>query len=137
MNNNDYRDYIRRDSFVAVDDHFKTTIVNNFALGSVSNKNKELTELDDALRRIVLGISASTGIPVKGVTDSLNIGFIDPILNEKDLATPVIKDLGNVTNSRVVTKDTMEYMGKVVGEEDYKPQLLIDLGNVNDEEGGN
>ena len=137
VNNNDYRDYIRRDSFVAVDDHFKTTIVNNFALGSVSNKNKELTELDDALRRIVLGISASTGIPVKGVTDSLNIGFIDPILNEKDLATPVIKDLGNVTNSRVVTKDTMEYMGEVVGEEDYKPQLLIDLGNVNDEEGGN
>ena len=130
VNNNDYREYVRNDSAVAVDDYYKTTIVNNFALGSVAQKNKQLTEMDDALRRIVVGISASTGIPVKGVTDALNIQFIDPILNEKDLATPIVKNLGNVTNSRVVDEKTMEYVGKVQGDETKESETVKDLGNV-------
>ena len=130
VNNNDYREYVRRDSAVAVDDHFKTTIVNNFAMNSVGNKNKELTEMDDALRKIVVGISASTGIPVKGVTDALNIQFIDPILNQKDLDTPVVKEIGNVNNSRVVDTKTMEYIGVVEGKEEQSPDIVRDLGNV-------
>ena len=130
VNNNDYREYIRHDSAVAVDDYYKTTIVNDFALGSVGQKNKQLTAMDDALRRIVVGISASTGIPVKGVTDALNIQFIDPILNEKDLATPIVKNLGNVTNSRVVDEKTMEYVGTVQGDETKETETVKDLGNV-------
>jgi hypothetical protein len=130
VNNNDYREYIRHDSAVAVDDYYKTTIVNDFALGSVGQKNKQLTAMDDALRRIVVGISASTGIPVKGVTDALNIQFIDPILNEKDLATPIVKNLGNVTNSRVVDEKTMEYVGTVQGDETKESETVKDLGNV-------
>lgn len=130
VNNNDYRDYVRHDSSVAVDDHYKTTIVNNFALNSVVNKNKELTDMDDALRRLVVGISASTGVPVKGVTDALNIGFIDPILNEKDLAAPVVRNIGNVNNSKVVDVDTMEYIG-TVEPGDKKIKYIDFLGNVN------
>lgn len=130
VNNNDYRDYIRRDSSVAVDDHFKTTIVNNFAMNSLVNKNKELTEMDDALRRIVVGISASTGIPTSKVTDVLNIGFIDPILNESDKATAVVKELGNVNNSKIINTDTTEYIGAVEGETNNSQDVVDDLGNI-------
>ena len=130
VNNNDYRDYIRHDSAVAVDDHFKTTIVNDFANNSVGMKNKELTAMDDALRKIVVGISASTGIPVKGVTDALNIKFIDPILNEKDLAAPIVKNLGNANNSTIVDAKTTEYIGTVIGEEKDENKVVSDLGNV-------
>ena len=130
VNNNDYRDYIRRDSSVAVDDHFKTTMVNNFAMNSLVNKNKELTEMDDALRRIVVGISASTGIPTSKVTDVLNIGFIDPILNESDKATAVVKELGNVNNSKIINTDTTEYIGDVEGETNNSQDIVDDLGNI-------
>ena len=133
VNNNDYRDYIRHDSSVAVDDHYKTTVVNNFALGSVAQKNKELTAMDDALRRIVTGISASTGIPTNGVADALNVGFLKSVFNEQDLAAPIAKDLGNVTNSKVVSVDTMEYIGKVVGQEEPQPNTITDLGSVDNE----
>lgn len=132
VNNNDYRDYIRRDSSVAVDDHYKTTIVNNFALGSLSNKNKELTAMDDVLRRIVVGISASTGIPPKGVVNALDLGFIDPILNEKDKSVVITKNLGNVNTSKVIDTNTMEHIGKVVGEEPKETGKTKDLGNVHD-----
>ena len=136
VNNNDYRDYIRHDSAVAVDDHYKTTIVNNFAMNSVVEKNQQLTAMDDALRRIVTGISASTGIPVPGVTDALNIKFIDPIINEKDKAAPVVKDLGNVTNSKVVDENTMEYIGQVIDSEKQEPTVVKNLGNINNPEKG-
>lgn len=131
VNNNDYREYIRHDSAVAVDDHYKTSIVNNFALGSVAQKNQELTAMDDALRRLVVGISASTGIPVKGVTDALNIQFIDPIINEKDLATPVLKNIGNVNNSTIKDEKRTEYVGTVITDEQKDPDIVQDLGNVN------
>ena len=130
VNNNDYRDYIRKDSSVAVDDHYKTTIVNNFAMNSLSNKNKELTEMDDALRRIVVGISASTGIPTSQVTDVLNIGFIDPILNGSDKAAAVVKELGNTTNSKIINTDTTEYIGVVEGETNNSQDIVDDLGNI-------
>ena len=120
VNNNDYRDYIRHDSSVAVDEYYKTTIVNNFALNSVVNKNKELTAMDDALRRIVVGISASTGIPTEGVADTLNVRNIIPYLTEQDKAVAVVKDLGTV-----------------IGEEKPGPEIVKDLGNVNIEKGGN
>jgi hypothetical protein len=132
VNNNDYRDYIRHDAAVAVDDHFKTTIVNDFANNSVGRKNQELTAMNDALRKIVVGISASTGIPVKGVTHALNIKFIDPILNERDLAAPVVKDLGNAYNSKVVDTKTTEYIGTVIREEKEENKVVSDLGNVED-----
>jgi len=108
VNNNDYREYVRKDSFVAVDDHYKTTVVNNFAAGSVAQKNKELTAMDDALRRMVVGISASTGIPAKGVVDSLNIGFLDDVLNGNYNPRGVIKEIGNVNDTEekmITTKD--------------------------------
>ena len=136
VNNNDYRDYVRRDSSVAVDDYYKSEMVNDFALNSLVNKNKQLTEMDDALRRIVVGISASTGIPVKGVTDALNIKFIDPILNRQDLDTPIAKDLGNVNNSKIVDPKTTEYIGKFTETEEKNPEIVTDLGNVNDTEKG-
>ena len=136
VNNNDYRDYVRRDSSVAVDDYYKSEMVNDFALNSLVNKNKQLTEMDDALRRIVVGISASTGIPVKGVTDALNIGFIDPILNRQDLDTPIAKDLGNVNNSKIISTQTTEYIGKFTETEEKNPEIVTDLGNVNDTEKG-
>ena len=138
VGNNDYRDYIRHDSSVAVDDHYKTTIVNNFALNSVVNKNKELTAMDDALRRTIIGISASTGIPAKGVADALNLRNIYPYLTEQDLGNAaVVKNIGNVTNSKVVNPDTMEYIGTVITDEEHKPEVTTDLGNVNKEKGGN
>ena len=133
VNNNDYRDYIRKDSSVAVDDHYKTTIVNNFAMNSLVNKNKELTEMDDALRRIVVGISASTGIPTSQVTDVLNIGFIDPILNGSDKAAAVVKELGNTTNSKIINTDTTEYIGVIEGETNNSQDTVGDLGNVEGE----
>lgn len=136
VNNNDYRDYVRRDSAVAVDDYYKSEMVNDFALNSLVDKNKQLTEMDDALRRIVVGISASTGIPVKGVTDALNIGFIDPILNRQDLDTPIAKNLGNVNNSKIINTQTTEYIGKFTETEVRNPEIVTDLGNVNDIEKG-
>ena len=136
VNNNDYRDYVRRDSSVAVDDYYKSEMVNDFALNSLVNKNKQLTEMDDALRRIVVGISASTGIPVKGVTDALNIKFIDPILNRQDLDTPIAKDLGNVNNSKIINTQITEYIGKFTETEEKNPEIVTDLGNVNDTEKG-
>lgn len=132
VNNNDYRDYVRRDSSVAVDDYYKSEMVNDFALNSLVDKNKQLTEMDDALRRIVVGISASTGIPVKGVSDALNIGFIDPILNRQDLDTPIAKNLGNVNNSKIINTQTTEYIGKFTETEERNPEIVTDLGNVND-----
>lgn len=129
VNNNDYREYIRRDSAVAVDDHYKTTIVNNFALNSVSNKNQELTMMDDALRRIVIGISASTGIPVPGVADALNIKFIDPIINEKNMELPGLKEIGNVNTDKPTNEKTTDYVGTVAGES-KQTDLVNDLGNV-------
>ena len=117
VNNNDYRDYIRRDSSVSVDDYYKTTIVNNFAINSVVDKNKQLSDMDEALRKIVVGISASTGIPAKGVADSLNIGFIDPIINGDTSGIPVVKDLGMVDS--FIPKDSNK---------------ITDLGNVNEEQ---
>ena len=136
VNNNDYRDYVRRDSSVAVDDYYKSEMVNDFALNSLVDKNKQLTEMDDALRRIVVGISASTGIPVKGVTDALNIGFIDPILNRQDLDTPIAKNLGNVNNSKIINTQTTEYIGKFTETEEKNPEIVTDLGNVNDTKKG-
>ena len=136
VNNNDYRDYVRRDSSVAVDDYYKSEMVNDFALNSLVDKNKQLTEMDDALRRIVVGISASTGIPVKGVTDVLNIGFIDPILNRQDLDTPIAKNLGNVNNSKIINTQTTEYIGKFTETEERNPEIVTDLGNVNDTKKG-
>lgn len=136
VNNNDYRDYVRRDSSVAVDDYYKSEMVNDFALNSLVDKNKQLTEMDDALRRIVVGISASTGIPVKGVTDALNIGFIDPILNRQDLDTPIAKNLGNVNNSKIINTQTTEYIGKFTETEEKNPEIVTDLGNVNKIEKG-
>ena len=136
VNNNDYRDYVRRDSSVAVDDYYKSEMVNDFALNSLVDKNKQLTEMDDALRRIVVGISASTGIPVKGVTDALNIGFIDPILNRQDLDTPIAKNLGNVNNSKIINTQTTEYIGKFTEAEERNPEIVTDLGNVNDTKKG-
>jgi hypothetical protein len=108
-------------------------------MNSVVQKNKQLTEMDDALRRLVVGISASTGIPTKGVPDALNIKQIDPILNDDvDLATAVIKELGNVNNSRIVDTDTTEYIGTAVTEDDKNTNadIVTDLGNVNEEKGG-
>lgn len=136
VNNNDYRDYVRRDSSVAVDDYYKSEMVNDFALNSLVDKNKQLTEMDDALRRIVVGISASTGIPVKGVSDALNIGFIDPILNRQDLDTPIAKNLGNVNNSKIINTQTTEYIGKFTETEEKNPEIVTDLGNVNKIEKG-
>lgn len=136
VNNNDYRDYIRHDSSVAVDDHYKTTIVNNFALGSVAQKNKELTEMDDALRKIVTGIAASTGIPTEGVVDALNIGFIKPILTQEDKDVPIIKEIGNVTNSKIIDTETTEYIGTTIPEDKKEPETITNLGNVNDKKGG-
>lgn len=136
VNNNDYRDYVRRDSSVAVDDYYKSEMVNDFALNSLVDKNKQLTEMDDALRRIVVGISASTGIPVKGVSDALNIGFIDPILNRQDLDTPIAKNLGNVNNSKIINTQTTEYIGKFTETEERNPEIVTDLGNVNDTKKG-
>ena len=133
VNNNDYREYIRNDSYVAVDDHYKTTIVNDFALGSLGQKNKELTAMDDALKKIVIGISASTGIPVKGVTDALNIQFIDPIINEKDMEGLVLKEIGNVNNSRIINEKTMEYLGEVVTDKEKEQKVVTDLGNVEED----
>ena len=130
VNNNDYRDYIRGDASVAVDDHFKTTIVNTFAMNSLVNNTNELPDMDDALRRIVVGISASTGIPTSKVTDALNIGFIDPILNERDKTAPFVKDLGNETNSKIINKDTTEYIGVVEGETNNSQDVVDDLGNI-------
>lgn len=132
VNNNDYRDYIRHDSYVAVDDHYKTTIVNDFALGSLGQKNKELTAMDDALRKIVVGISASTGIPVKGVTDALNIKFIDPIINEKDMELLALKKIGNVNNSTILNEKTTEYLGEVITDKEKEQKVIKDLGNVED-----
>ena len=134
VNNNDYREYIRHDSAVAVDDHFKTTVVNDFALGSLPQKNRELTRMDDALRRIVVGISASTGIPVKGVVDALDVRNIEPLLTQKDWDTPVTKRIGNVNNSTVVDVDTTEYIGEVDDKEKEKPKEIKDLGKVDNEE---
>ena len=136
VNNNDYRDYVRRDSSVAGDDYYKSKMVNDFALNSLVDKNKQLTEMDDALRRIVVGISASTGIPVKGVTDALNIGFIDPILNRQDLDTPIAKNLGNVNNSKIINTQATEYIGKFTETEEKNPEIVTDLGNVNKIEKG-
>ena len=108
VNNNDYRDYIRHDSYIAVDDHFKTGIVNNFALDSLSSKNSELTTLNDSLRRMIIGISASTGIPVDGVPDALNVNFLKSILKSDDVGnvntdipqgTEISKNLGNVNDT--------------------------------------
>ena len=130
VNNNDYRDYIRHDSAVAVDDHYKSTIVNDFAMGSVSAKNRELTQMDDALRRIVVGIAASTGVPTEGVADALDVKFIKPILTEQDKAAPVIRDIGNVNNSKVVDVHTMEYIGEVDNKGKEKPTDVKDLGKV-------
>ena len=104
--------------------------MNDFANNSVGRKNQELTAMNDALRKIVVGISASTGIPVKGVTDALNIKFIDPILNERDLAAPVVKDLGNANNLTIVDTKTTEYIGTVIGEEKEENKTISDLGNV-------
>ena len=130
VNNNDYREYIRHDSAVAVDDYYKTTVVNDFALGSLPQKNRELTRMDDALRRIVVGISASTGIPVKGVVDALDVRNIEPFLTQKDWDTPITKKIGNVNNSKVKDVDTMEYIGEVENEEKEKPTITKDLGKV-------
>ena len=60
----------------------------------------------------------------------LNIGFIDPILNESDKAAAVVKDLGNVTNSKIINTDTTEYIGVVEGETNNSQDTVDDLGNV-------
>ena len=99
--------------------------------GSLWNKNKEITRLDDALRRMVMGISASTGIPVKGVTDALDIGFIDPIINKNSEGIPVITNLGNVSNSKVISTKNSEFIGEVIGNEHPTPKTVTDLGNIN------
>lgn len=136
VNNNDYREYIRHDAYVAVDDHYKTSIVNNFALNSVSSTNKRMTETEDALRRIIIGISASTGLPVGKVTDALNVGYLNSVLTEKDLATPIVRNIGNVNNSRIIDTKTTEYIGTVIGDNQQGDnqqgeKIVDDLGNVN------
>lgn len=70
------------------------------------------------------------------MADSLNIGFINPILNRQDLDTPIAKDLGNVNNSKIVDSKTTEYIGKFTETEEKNPEIVTDLGNVNDTEKG-
>jgi len=130
VNNNDYRDYIRKDASVAVDDYYKTTMVNDFAMNSVVNANKTATDMDEALRRTVVGISASTGLPVGKVVDALDLGFIDPIINEKDKSVAVVKDLGNVSNSKILPNGKTEYIGKTDGFEENEPDIIRDLGKI-------
>lgn len=130
VNNNDYRDYIRKDSSVAVDDYYKTTMVNDFAMNSVVNDNKTATDMDEALRRTVVGISASTGLPVGKVVDALDLGFIDPIINEKDKSVAVVKDLGNASNSKILPNGKTEYIGKTDGFEENEPDIIRDLGKI-------
>ena len=130
VNNNDYRDYIRKDTSVAVDDYYKSTIVNNFAMNSVVNANKTASDMDEALRRTVVGISASTGLPVGKVIDALDLGFINPIINEKDKSAPIIKKLGNVSNSKILANGKTEYIGKTDGFDEQEHDILKDLGKV-------
>lgn len=130
VNNNDYRDYIRKDASVAVDDYYKSTMVNDFAMNSIVNANKTATDMDEALRRTVVGISASTGLPVGKVVDALDLGFIDPIINEKDKSIAVVKDLGNTSNSKILPNGKTEYIGKMDNFEEKEPDIIRDLGKV-------
>ena len=135
VNNNDYRDYVRKDSSVAVNDYYKSTMVNNFALNSVVNKNKQLTKMDDALRRIVVGVSASTGLSTSKVTDALNLGFVDQILNDEDKSNAAItKDLGTIDNIETGYKGTVVGFEETVnGKKRIKNYDIVkDLGNVNE-----
>ena len=92
--------------------------------------------MDNALRRIVRGISASTGIPTEGVADALNIGFIKQILDENDKAVPVLKKIGNVNNSKIINQKTTEYIGTTIDVEQKKSESIKNLGNVNEEKDG-
>ena len=130
VNNNDYRGYIRKDTSVAVDDYYKSTMVNNFAMNSIVNANKTASDMDEVLRRTVVGISASTGLPVGKVIDALDLGFIDPIINEKDKSIAVVKDLGNTSNSKILSNGKTEYIGKTDGFEDKEPDIIKDLGKI-------
>lgn len=136
VNNNDYRDYVRKDSSVAVDDLYKSTIVNDFAMNSVVNKNKELTAMDDALRQILVGVSASTGIPAKGVADALNIGNIYDYINKGDGSElPPVRKIGNVSNMKIIDGKTTEYIGVVQGSESTE-KPVTDLGKAFNPDGG-
>lgn len=134
VNNNDYRDYVRKDSSVAVNDYYKSTMVNNFALNSVVDKNKQLTEMDDALRRIVVGVSASTGLSTSKTVDALDLGFVSQILNDEDKEdATVVKNLGSVDNAENGYKGILVGFEKTVNEstnQDY--DIIKDLGNIND-----
>ena len=42
----------------------------------------------------------------------------------------MVKDLGNVTNSKIINTDTTEYIGVVEGETNNSHDVVDDLGNI-------
>ena len=49
---------------------------------------------------------------------------------QQDASATVVKDLGNVTNSKIINTDTTEYIGVVEGETNNSQDIVDDLGNI-------
>ena len=93
VNNDDYNDYIKRDHATAADDFIRNQYSDMFVNNSIGEIQKASTELDNALHRTILGISASIGEPPTTVADALGVGYLNNVWHPQP--TTVITDLGN------------------------------------------
>lgn len=94
VNNDDYMDYVKRDHVTAANDFIRNQYSNMFANNSVGDIQKASTELDNALRRTVLSISASVGAPPMTIADAMGMGQVyhNP---SQPLPTSTTDEIGN------------------------------------------
>ena len=104
VNNDDYNDYIKRDHTTAADDFIRNQYSNMFVNNSVGEIQNASTELDNALHRTILGISASVGAPPMTVADIMGVGYLNNVWNKPHI--DIQKDLGNVGSSNINSGNT-------------------------------
>ena len=134
VNNDDYKDYIKRDHPTAVDDFIKNQYSNMFANNSVGMIQQASTELDNALHRTILGISASVGAPPTTIADALGVGYLNGSwYNRPDL--PKHTEIGNV-NDNLGGESTLSPTSTTESLDDLKDSInpqkpSTDLGEIN------
>lgn len=129
VNNNDYKEIIRKDHYTAVDDYYKSTVANSFATNSIVNRQTVSTKLDDAVNRMLVGVASSTAIPTRQVADMIGVSFIDGyVYPDGEKLAVISKITGN--------KDDVEPIGMynnlgTIENNSGEIETINNIGNVN------
>lgn len=133
VSNDDYKDYIERDHTTAVDDFLRNRYSNQFMNNSVGEIQKASTELDNALNRTIMGISASTGMTPDSVADVLGVGYLNNAFHGTPEPAGTVHEIGNVHGGQN-TGNNQNDLGNLPGD-NGSTGMTGELGNVHNNTG--